>query len=199
MRSKAEDRALESVRAFAQAHDPDPAHSAQVCDRSVDLFDALANLHGLGQRERLLLKAAALMHDTGYDTDPMQHHKGSRDLILDAKLDGFTRREVMMMACVARYHRKGDPDPAHKVYRDLNEEEQSAVAKLAAILRVADGLDRSHEMSAKALRVERRGDTVRVYVQQRAPNPIDISVGMRKSALFEKVFAVKLEIIAESL
>lgn len=192
----ASDAALASVRAFADGHDPDSGHAAQVCALSLELFDALADIHGLGSRERLLLEAAALMHDTGYDRNPMNHQKGSRKLILGAKLDGFTRKELMIMACAARYHGKREPRPSDKVYRDLGEGDQSRVAKLAALLRIADGLDRSHTSSVQGLRIDRAGGVVHIYVRQDGPNPMDLAGALRKGGLFERVFGVTLEITA---
>lgn len=197
MDANTEDKGILSARGFAENHDPDLDHAFQVTESGLALFDCTRDLHGLGDREQRLLHAAALMHDTGYETQPMKHHKGSRDMILGSKMGGFSMQELMMVACIARYHRKSDPDKSHKVYRDLDSEAQSVVERLAAILRVADGLDRSHLMSAGSLRVEREGNTLRLYVKQRHDNPTDVFGAMRKRGLFEKVFGVELEIIPE--
>ena len=186
-----------AAEAFTKAHDPDPEHAFQVARTSLALFDALSALHKLGPRERLLLHVAALMHDTGYENQPLQHHKGSRDLILSANLQGLSAEERMMVACIARYHRGSAPDPSHKVYRDLSRKDQARVAQLAATLRIADGLDRSHEASTASVRVEFAGDTVRLLVRQREPNTTDIATAIKKAALFEKVFAVRVAIMAK--
>jgi exopolyphosphatase/guanosine-5'-triphosphate,3'-diphosphate pyrophosphatase len=191
------DIGIKAAKKFGEVHDPDPPHAVHVCKNSLALFDALRDLHGLGDRERRLLHAAALVHDTGYATRPMAHHKGSRDLILESNLDGFSPEELRIIACIARYHRGAEPDTSHKVYADLGAESQTAVGKLAAILRVADGLDRTHVASVQRLRVERKGGKLRIYVKQRRPNLTDIACGIRKSALFERVYGVAPEIIVE--
>jgi exopolyphosphatase/guanosine-5'-triphosphate,3'-diphosphate pyrophosphatase len=190
----ANDSSIAAAQRFAETHDPDPAHAFQVTKNSLVLFDALRGLHGLGDRERVLLHAAALMHDTGYETTPLQHHKRSRDLILASKLEGFSPKELAIIACVARYHRKAGPEPSHKVYRNLDKASRLVVNKLAALLRVADGLDRSHAESAESLKVTNVGGAIRVKVKQRTPNPIDLAAGARKADLFEAVFGVKLVI-----
>ena len=195
--TKRRDAQTEAAREFAQAHDPDPEHAFQVCKNSLALFDALEDLHGLGKEERFLLEAAALMHDTGYEKCPMQHHKGSRDLILASNLEGFSSRELAMVACIARYHRKGPPQPSHKAYGDLEKADRETVRRLAAILRVADGLDRCHMQSFGSLRAKQSHDRVSLYVRQRACNPTDIETAIRKGDLFEEVFGVKLEIVSE--
>jgi len=187
----------QSVWEFADAHDPDSDHAEQVCARSLELFDLLKELHGLGARERSLLEATAILHDVGYDCNPKSHQKGSRKLILDTQLEGFSRKEIEIMACVARYHGKREPKPTDKVYRDLDPNDQSVANKLAAILRITDGLDRCHENSAEALRIEKTGKTIHLYVRQDTPNPIDIDGALRKSEFFEKVFGVKPAIIGE--
>jgi len=195
--TKRRDAQIRAAREFGQAHDPDPEHAFQVCKNSLTLFDALKDLHGLGKEERFLLEAAALMHDTGYENRPMQHHKGSRDLILASNLEGFSSRELAMVACIARYHRKGPPQPSHKPYGDLEKADRETVRRLAAILRVADGLDRCHMQSFGSLKARQSHDRVSLHVRQRVHNPTDIETAIRKGDLFEEVFEVKLEIVLE--
>ena len=197
MREDCEDPRIKAAEEFAKAHDPDPEHAFQVRDVSLWLFDATRGLHHMGAHERFVLNAAALMHDTGYDNNPLKHHKGSRDLILASGLDGFSKQELMMAACVARYHRKADPQPAHAVYGDLEAAEQAIVERLAALVRIADGLDRCHMASAKAVRTERDGGTLYVHVKQRPHNATDVWGAKRKTPLFEKVFKLKIEIVVE--
>jgi exopolyphosphatase/guanosine-5'-triphosphate,3'-diphosphate pyrophosphatase len=192
------DAGLEAARALADRYDPDPEHAVQVCSTAEALFDATRGLHGLGREHRRLLTAAALMHDVGLATQPAQHHKGSRDLILETKLPGFTEEEVKILACTARYHRKAHPQPGHRVYGDLGDEARQVVAKLAAILRIADGLDRSHLGATTDLRLDQHGHTLCVYVRQKNPSPMDIWGAMRKRQLFEETFRVDVEILPET-
>ena len=188
---------IKAAKAFMHAHDPDPEHALHVCRNSLALFDVFEDLHGLGKHERFLLEAAALMHDTGYATRPMQHHKGSRDLILASGLEGFSSRELAMVACIARYHRKGDPKPSHSGYKDLEKNDQETVTKLAAILRVGDGLDRTHSGLTGLLRVEQTHNLAILYVRQNISAGIDVDTAKGKAALFERVYDLKLEIRTE--
>ncbi|MBI4558292.1 MAG: HD domain-containing protein [Candidatus Hydrogenedentes bacterium] len=186
---------IQAARRFAREHDSEPEHAFQVCKTSLQLFDGLVERHGLGAAERRLLEAAALLHDTGYDVDPVRHHKISRDLIVDSRLEGFTKEQLAIVACVARYHRKAHPDQTHRVYRDLSRRARSVVDRLAAILRVGDGLDRSHSACTCGVRIEQKGTALRLLVQQRRPNPIDIEGALRKRQWFEEVFKVRLDIV----
>jgi exopolyphosphatase/guanosine-5'-triphosphate,3'-diphosphate pyrophosphatase len=192
-----QDRGILAARRMAWDIDPDPPHVFQVCRLALRLFDATATLHRLGAKERRILHAAALLHDVGHTIDVLRHHKHARDLILAAKLPGFSDREKEVIACVARYHRKAHPSPGHRLYRDLGRKDRDRVAKLAAILRIADGLDRCHTASVRSLRVEQQPNQLVVRVAQRRPSSLDIWGGLRKRALFEEVFGLQVQIVAE--
>lgn len=197
MTKRSSDDALKAAEQFAEKHDPDPGHARQVRRNALALFDATKSLHGLGKRERVLLEAAALMHDVGYRNRPEKHHKGSRDLILASALEGFPTRSLMIIACVARYHRGALPSKEHAVYCELAAKDQAIVDRLAALLRVTDGLDRSHSASLESLRIEFDGETARLFVRQNAQNETDLWGGRKKRDLFETVFGVTLEIVEE--
>ena len=190
--------ALSAAEAFMRAHDSDPEHALQVCRTSLALFDATRALHKLGPAARRVLAGAALMHDTGFSVDVGRHHKHARDLILNADLEGFSPNEQRMVACVARYHRKAHPAPGHKVYRDLAGRDQAVVRRLSALLRLADGLDRSHAGSTQAVRFRQKGDSAKLYVKQPGTNTTDIWGAERKRELFEQEFELQLEILADN-
>jgi exopolyphosphatase/guanosine-5'-triphosphate,3'-diphosphate pyrophosphatase len=143
-----------------------------------------------------VLACAALLHDTGLSQDALKHHKRSRDIILDAKLPDFTKLERKMAACVARYHRKAEPDPKHKHFRDLTRREQRVVTHLAALLRLADGLDRAHIGSVSGLTLENGRGVFRVEAAQRTLSPTDVWGSMRKRGLLEEVLGLPVEVHA---
>ncbi|MBN1615524.1 MAG: HD domain-containing protein [Deltaproteobacteria bacterium] len=142
-----------TVKRLAKVSDPDPRHTAQVIKLALTLFDKLKDLHALGARERFLLEMSAMLHDIGWSrTTGGGHHKHSRDMILEVQLPGLTETEQAMCALIARYHTKAGPDPArHKRFAALAKRERAVVSWLAAILRVADGLDCTH---SSAIRIE---------------------------------------------
>jgi len=191
------DQGLIAAKQFARKHDSEPGHAFQVAKIAAQLFEQTAELHGLGDSEQRLLCAAAMMHDSGYTVSPMRHHKGARDLILKSELKGFSKIELQIVACVARYHRKAHPAQSHRVYGDLDSRSQLIVNQLAALLRIADGLDRGHDAATRKVRVERLGGGVRICVAQRRPSQIDIDGAMRKRKLFEEVFRITVEIIRD--
>jgi len=142
---------LQGVKRLADAFDPEPGHSAQVTALALTLFDRLAGLHGFQGRPRLLLEIAAVLHDIGWSrTKNNGHHKHSRDMILEAELPGLTSRERNLCALIARYHNKAMPDKKrHRTFAELPKQDRGLVAWLAAILRVADGLDCLHNGAAR--------------------------------------------------
>lgn len=185
------------AREWAQREDIDPPHVFQVAKLALALFDATRYLHKLGPNERRLLEAAALLHDLGHKRDPMTHHKHSRDMILEADLPQFSKREQRIIACVARYHRKGHPKPKHRVYTDLRHKDKVLVSHLAGILRIADGSDRSHTASAEGLEVTHRGKEVTIFLRQKEENTTDLWGANRKRSLFEQLYEVKVGVVAK--
>ena len=131
--------------AAAQEHPEELMHLLQVARLSAMLFDALEPLHKMGSWERDLLCCAALLHDVGIAVSFSGHHKHSLRLIQKAELPALTAQERDVVANVARYHRKAKPKAKHKSFARLAEDQQALARRLAAILRLADGLDRAHE------------------------------------------------------
>ncbi|MCP4644165.1 MAG: HD domain-containing protein [bacterium] len=190
---------LRAAKALALAADPDPKHALHVCALSLDLFDETASLHGLGEAERRLLGVAALLHDTGWETRPECHHKGSRDFVLGANIEGLSEHERQVAACVARYHRKAHPKPTHKIYRDLSPQRQRTVTLLAGMLRIADGLDRSHRAATERITARHTSGALHLIVTQRDANTTDIWGANRKSGLFAEALGLSVEIVLKAL
>jgi len=130
----------------------DEAHGQLVSKLAGQLFDDVREVHGLKERDRLLLRAAALLHDIGDFVRYDGHHKHSFYLIQNSDIIGLTPDERAIVANIARYHRKSPPDPSHPNFRDLDKDARGKVRSLAAILRIADALDREHLGKVKSVR-----------------------------------------------
>lgn len=122
----------------------DAVHAHHVAKLSLQIFDQTASLHKMGEREREWLEYAAILHDVGYLINPRQHHKHSYYLIKNSDLAGFAAEEIELIANVARYHRRALPEEDHRTLKDLDPDLRDTLTVLAGILRLADGLDRSH-------------------------------------------------------
>ncbi len=164
------------------------AHSEQVAQLCLALFDQTAALHELGTDERELIEYAALLHDIGWHIAREQHHKHSMYLILNGNLQNLTRDEVRIIANIARYHRKSKPDAAHEQYGRLSKRAKKTVKVGAALLRLADGLDRSHCGVVSAVKCKVGRHHVEVILKSRGDAELEVWAARRKMDLFADVF-----------
>ena len=165
---------------------------------ALDLFDATAGRHGLGDDARETLEAAALLCNVGLFLSHAQHHKHSYYVIRGTdRLAGFTDHEVERIALVARYHRKSEPKPKHPEFAALDEADQHLVRCLASLLRVAIGLDRNHGARVAAVSVADEGERLVLTVTAVPGEDIGLELyaaGSRKD-LLEGVLGVPIEIV----
>lgn len=182
-----------SVKNLARLYNYEAIHSAKVRDLSVSLFDQLRPLHGYGEWERDLLGYAAQLHDIGVAIGYYDHHKHGAYLIMNSALQGFNHREVVMLALLVRYHRKGDVsiDSYRKI---LMPGDQERIARLAALLRLAEYLERSKSQVVQGLQVE-LGETVRVVTKTMGDATVELWDANRRSGLFQKAFGKAIEIV----
>ncbi|RJF71201.1 Ppx/GppA family phosphatase [Deinococcus cavernae] len=176
-----------SVLATAERFGVNPVHGQQVAQLSRDLLGALQEAgEDFPEDARSLLTAAAALHETGLIVAQSSHHKHSAYLIRHAGLRGFSPREIELIAQIARYHRKSPPRPAHPEFMALLPADQRLVSRLAAILRVADGLDRSHSGNASVESLIRSKNGWALHVQ--GASPLDVTGLQKKADLWEKEF-----------
>ena len=151
-----ESAAREEILAFMREKEARPAHVQQVARLALQLFDQLAVLHGLGGLERLLLEAAAHLHDIGHRTalPGLGHHHEAARMIREHPWKQFNGLEVEVIAQVARYHRRAMPELSHEEFKALNEWDRRVVQRLAAMVRLADAFDRSHAQHIERVVVE---------------------------------------------
>lgn len=171
------------------------AHSRHVAYLAGIIYAQLAQAFDLNPMDRPLLEAAAKLQDVGYLINYDQHHKHSYHLILHSRLDGYQPSELELIANVARYHRGADPKRKHANFRQLSARDQLRVRQMAAILRVAGGLDRSNtqQVSNATVVLGKRGD---ITLQLAAPQfpEVDIWGARKRSKLFEKAFDATLNV-----
>ncbi|MDX5479356.1 MAG: Ppx/GppA family phosphatase, partial [Cyclobacteriaceae bacterium] len=110
---------------------------------AMQLFDQLKDFHGMDMAARELLYQACLVYDVGTFVNFQDYHKHSRYLILQGRLRGFNNQELVVLALLARYHRKSGPKKRHKAFKRLDKKERKLVKGLAGILRIAVGLDKT--------------------------------------------------------
>lgn len=186
------EQAVHSAMALSKKYGADEEHSLHVADLSVKLFRELQSEHGLDERYELLLRVAALLHEVGSFISDRSHHKHSMYIIQNSDLFGLTRKDISLIALVARYHRRSVPRPYHEEYSTQTRDDRIAVAKLAAILRVADALERKHSQQIRHMSFQREKDTFLITVQGVADLTLEHLAIKEKGNLFEQIYGLKV-------
>jgi exopolyphosphatase/guanosine-5'-triphosphate,3'-diphosphate pyrophosphatase len=189
-----EEQVLYSAQTLAARYGADEAHGRNVEAAAAALFDELREEHQLGGHERLLLRAAALLHDIGMFVNSRAHHKHAMYLLLNSDLFGLTRHDMQIVATVARYHRKALPSPAHPEFASLPQDDRMTVVKLAAILRVADALERTHRETPRVLEFRREADRFVILLRDMEDLTMERLALKDKGNLFADVFGLVPEL-----
>ena len=182
--------ALEEVFALMRAMESQPVHVSHVTSLALQLFDNLTGLHGLSERERLLLEAAGCLHDIGHQFDHLGtgHHKESARLIREHPWKNFTPDEVNVIALVARYHRKAMPELQDPQFAALPCTHRHIVQQLAALLRIADSLDRNHEQVVTRVTTQVRPNQIIFHLETSGPVLREVLTAHKKGDLARAVF-----------
>ncbi|HBL27793.1 MAG TPA: hypothetical protein DD490_13225 [Acidobacteria bacterium] len=170
-------------------------HGQQTARLALRLFDLTTSVHGLGEREREWLEYAALLHDIGYVIQYRNHHKHAYYLITNASLDAFDRREIEIVAHVARYHRGPTPKAhRHPSLAVLEPWQRRTIRQLAALLRLADALDRTHASRVDELFCAIRKKRVTLEVLSRWDVGLELEAARERGRYFAKVFDCRLRL-----
>jgi exopolyphosphatase/guanosine-5'-triphosphate,3'-diphosphate pyrophosphatase len=176
------------------------AHAQHVARLALDLFRGTRPLHNLSNSDGELLEFAALLHDIGFHVASSKHHKHAAYLIENAELKGFSPEEIQVLAQVARYHRKATPKDTHEGFSKLLAANRDKVRMLAALLRVADGLDRGYAQVVRSVRVrvpDKSDKNVELTLSAKSEPELEVWGARRKADLFQEIFGKKLKFAVE--
>jgi exopolyphosphatase/guanosine-5'-triphosphate,3'-diphosphate pyrophosphatase len=154
---------------------------------------------GLTRHQRTLLSAAALLHDVGYHIAHEGHHKHALYLIRNSELTGFSEGERDVIANVARYHRGTTPKERHPEFWRLNQADRDTVRSLAAVLRLAEALDRSHEGRVRGLTCGRAGREFQLNLACEGDCEREAAAAAARGQLFEEVFGGVLTVAVNGI
>lgn len=183
---------VRSAQACGKKYDYDERHAEHVALLACMLFDQLRTLHGLDHRFQALLHMAGLLHEIGLYVSGRSYHKHSMYLIQNTEFFGIGQRDLQLIGLIARYHRRATPQPSHEGYDSLDRDSRIAVAKLAAILRVAVALDALR--SQRITHVLCISEANRVRLQAHGSGDLTAEqLELRQSGqMFEQLFGVRL-------
>lgn len=188
---------LSCARTLGEKFHYDANHARCVAENSLALFDKLQEFHGLPPRARVLLEVAAILHESGLFISNEAHHKHSRYLVMNSHIPGLSSSEVLLVSVIARYHRKAAPRPQHREYVSLSPDDRLLVYQLAAILRVADALDRSHAGSRPKLRMTLKPARLLIHARSARDLSLERWGLSRKSDMFEEVFGLTIHLTGD--
>jgi exopolyphosphatase/guanosine-5'-triphosphate,3'-diphosphate pyrophosphatase len=183
---------IAAAESLGRRYHYDSEHARFVADISLALFDLLGEDHGLNRHHRLLLEVAALLHDIGHFINFHSHHKHGHYIITNSDIFGLHREDVDIVANAVRYHRRGVPLARHSAYAALSSDARLAVLKLAALVRVAEGLDYSHSQRIGRPSLALDGDDLVVRCRPTGNVSLEQMSLRAKVGLFEEVFGLRV-------
>ena len=193
------DDILSSARHIAKRFKYDKEHAKEVENFALEIFEAVRETHDLGSREKLLLQLACILHDTGKFLSYENHYKYSADIILALDLVGISENDLRIVSACAKYHSHLTPDDNSYLFEKFSEKDKIIAAKLIAIIRIADALDRSHKHKFEKIDIDysRKGLVITGYSGE--DTTLEEWVFKKKAVFFEEVFGVTPELKIKGL
>ena len=182
---------------LANRYRVDRAHSQQIRRLSMGLFDQLQGLHKLTRHDRLLLKVACILHEVGGYISPKNHHHHSQYIILNSEIFGLSRADVEIVGLLARYHRHGAPTMRDHTYSELDLENRLRVQKMAALLRVAEAMERAHSHRITRFSATLNGRRLEIRIPGVHDLALENSALRSKGAMFTDIFGYDITLLPE--
>lgn len=157
---------------------------------SNNIFDTMKKIHGMGSREKLLLEVAVILHDCGKYVSLANSPKCAYEIIMASEIIGLTHKEREIIALAVLYNTL--PLQNYEELSDqIDQESYITVAKLSAILRVANALDQSHKQKFKDIKIELKGRNLVITVYTLDDISLEQALFEAKTSYFENVFSMK--------
>ncbi|MCC8047108.1 MAG: exopolyphosphatase [Clostridiales bacterium] len=183
---------LAAARSISKRYKTSQAHIRNIGDIAVEIFDRMKKVHGLGGRERLLLQIAVILHSCGKFISLTDVSECAYNIILATEIIGLSQEERSIVAYTVKYN------TSRFIYydeletrTDLDEKEYMIVAKLTAILRIANSLDRTHQQKCSSVTVTLKEHELRISVASQADLSLERGAFDEKVDFFEEVFNVR--------
>ena len=185
-----------SVQSLARRCSWPEAHSRHVARLALELFDQTRELHHLDDDDRELLEYGALLHDIGEHVAHEGHDRHAAYLVQHGNLRGLTPAAISVLTGLVRWHRRGDPKPNDDLVGTLDPDQRDRVRRLAAILRIADGLDRGRKQVVTGVQVRLGPELVLLHIRSDGDPELELWGARRKRELFERTFSREVEFTA---
>lgn len=159
---------------------------------TMTLFDSMRKIHGLGKRERLLLRIAAILHDCGKYMSMINVGECSYSIIMSTEIIGLSHKERAIIANIVKYnHLDFDYFEEPGILEELDTVSYLTISKLTAILRVANGLDRSHKQKFKNIKTALKDNRLVITVDTLEDITLERGLFNGKADFFEEVYSIR--------
>lgn len=188
------DDIINSVWYIALKYGVDKKHGKQIEKISLSIFDQTRKLHKLSNRERLYLQVASILHDVGNYVNFSEHEMHSYNIIITQNIMGFSDREMILIANIARYHTNELPNYNYGSYNKLSTEDKIIVSKLSSILKIAESLDISHKQKITDINTLYFENKLLFKVCSKKDKLLEQWSFINNKEFFQEVMGIELEI-----
>jgi len=180
---------VSAARHIAKRYRSDKKHTENVEKFALMLFDSSKRLHGMKEKERLLLSIAVILHEVGKYIHVSKHTARSYHIINTTEFIGLNESEREVVACVARFYTKSDLF-LDRFYLYLPPEQRTVVSKLSAILRIADSMDASHKQKLRNVSMTVLPDSLVILCESSQDLTFEQWAFEKNTDLFSQVFGI---------
>ena len=185
---------LVTSKNIAKRYSSSKSHIQGTMNLCLNIFDSMKKVHGMGARERLLLQIAALLHDCGKYISMEKVSECSYQIIMSTDIIGLSSLERQMIACAVRFNNSAFVyyDELYSMGIAIDRESYIKVAKMTAILRLANAMDRSHYQKVKGIKTVLKDRELQMIVDSAQDISLELGLLKDKEAFFEEVFGIRL-------
>ena len=185
---------LAASRNMAKRYKCHTSHNQVLEQYALGIFDSMKKVHGMGDRERLLLQIAVQLHDCGKYISMEKVSECSYQIIMSTDIIGLSFMERQMIACAVRFNNSAFVyyDELYSMGIAIDRESYIKVAKMTAILRLANAMDRSHYQKVKGIKAVLKDRELQMIVDSAQDISLELGLLKDKEAFFEEVFGIRL-------
>lgn len=187
---------LVTSKNIAKRYSSSKSHIQGTMNLCLNIFDSMKKVHGMGKRERLLIQIAALLHDCGKYISMGNVSECSYQIIMSTEIIGLSSLERKMIAYAVRYNTTAFVyyDEIQMLGAGIDRESYIKIAKMTAILRLANAMDRSHCQKVKGIKTVLKDRELQMVMDSSQDISLELGLLQDKVAFFEEVFGIRLVI-----
>lgn len=190
-----EEDIIAAARSISKRYKCSQAHIRNLEEIGLMVFDRLKKVHGMGKRERLLLQISIILHNCGKFISLEDVSECAYNIIMATEIIGLSHTEREQIAYTVKYNTSPFLYYDEQTIRSrLSREEYLVVAKLTAILRLVNALDRTHRQKCKNVTVTLREHELKILVASQEDLSLEIGTFCEKAEFFEEVFNIHPQI-----